>query len=182
VEPGYSIVAALPGHVRRLPAIERAAAALFPAEDLAHELRDKTYSEGEYDRARREGRLWVALSPGAEPVGFALVGPLDGALHLWEVDVHPEHGRRGIGAALVRRVLEWAREQGLPAVTLTTFGHLRWNAPFYQRLGFARLGPEELGPGLAAVLRREAEQGLDPAKRVAMRARLGGGGAHEEPA
>jgi len=51
------------------------------------------------------------------PVGFALVEILDGAAHLEEIDVHPAHGRRGLGSALVRAVCEWARQSELSAVT-----------------------------------------------------------------
>ncbi|WP_433349251.1 hypothetical protein [Micromonospora sp. CA-111912] len=44
-----------------------------------------------------------------------------------------------------------------------------WNAPYYARCGFCELMPEELTPGLTAVLAAEAGLGLDPAARVAMR-------------
>ena len=50
------------------------------------------------------------------------------------------------------RVVAWARTRRLPAVTLTTFRHLPWNAPFYQRLGFRILSSHERTPGLAEVL------------------------------
>ena len=38
--------------------------------------------------------------------------------------------------------------------------------------GFVALRPEDLSPGLKAKLAREAERGLDPARRVAMAKRL----------
>lgn len=102
-------------------------------------------------------------------MGFALLVPLDEHIHLEELDVHPDHGRRGLGRQLVQAVVEWAREAGYPAITLTTFRHLAWNAPFYRRLGFADMDQAALTRGLRALLKHEADSGLDPAKRVAMR-------------
>ena len=89
-----------------------------------------------------------------------------------EMDVLPEHGRRGLGAALVGAVVAWARRRGHHGVTLTTFRHLPWNGPFYRRLGFEALSESELTPQLAEHLHAEADAGLDPARRVAMRLAL----------
>lgn len=166
---GHRIVLARPEDLLWLPDVERAAASLFPAEDLAPALRDHTTGSDVLETARAEGRLWVALDGSSRPVGFALAEELDGAGHLVELDVHPDHGRRGLGRRLLAAVLDWCRAENLPACTLTTFSHLAWNAPFYASAGFRILGPDELTPGLAAHLDEEATSGLDPDKRVAMR-------------
>jgi GNAT superfamily N-acetyltransferase len=72
-------------------------------------------------------------------VGFALVKMLaDDLPHLEEIDVHPSHGRRGLGTALVREVCEWATLRGHVMLTLTTFRAVAWNLPFYARLGSRR--------------------------------------------
>ena len=89
------------------------------------------------------------------------------------MDVHPNHGRLGIGAALVRTVICWARAEGHPTVTLTTFRHLPWNAPFYRRLGFLDVPDEDLSAELAQHLDNEERNGLDRSKRVAMRLVVG---------
>jgi GNAT superfamily N-acetyltransferase len=170
----YAIVPAEPRHAARLPGIERAAAPLFPEEDLSPEAWAAVTEPATFARAAAEGRLWVALDADAEPVGFALVGTVDGLPHLQEMDVHPDHARLGIGRRLVETVLATAREAGHPAVTLTTFRHLPWNAPFYARCGFRELRDDELGPGLRQVLDDEAASGLDSRKRVAMRCDLVG--------
>jgi GNAT superfamily N-acetyltransferase len=167
-----TIVVAQPSHVPQLPGIELAAAALFPVGDLPEPLRTDTTSLEELLDAQRAGRLWVALSGTREPIGMALVGIVDGLPHLEELDVRPEYGRRGVGASLVRTVQAWALEAGSQAISLTTFSHLPWNAPFYERLGFRPLSTDELTPGLRAILIEEARQGLDPAKRVAMRCEI----------
>jgi GNAT superfamily N-acetyltransferase len=107
------------------------------------------------------------------PVGFALVEMLAaGRPHLEEIDVHPDHGRRGVGAALVRAVCAWARSAGYEDITLTTFRAVPWNMPFYQRLGFEEIRDDALRPELVAVVRDETARGLDPGGRVVMRHRL----------
>jgi GNAT superfamily N-acetyltransferase len=98
---------------------------------------------------------------------------LDGSAHLHEMDVLPDHGRRGLGGALVERIARWARDAGFRTLTLTTFRHLAWNAPFYTRLGFEEIPAAEIGPELRDALDEEAAAGLDPGKRLAMRRTLG---------
>ena len=106
------------------------------------------------------------------PVGFAVATLLDGCPHLYELDVLPEHGRQGLGRALVLHVGGWAAAAGFASITLTTFRHLAWNAPFYASVGFAEIVEPELSSGMRATLAKEAENGLDPRKRVAMKLAL----------
>lgn len=167
---GYEILPARLAHAPLLPALERAAAALFPAEDLTPEDRHEVTPVADLEAASREGRLWVAVDERGSPVGFALGDTLDGVAHLAELDVHPDHGRQGLGRALVARVVAWARSRGYEAVTLTTFRHLPFNAPFYESAGFRILEEGEITQGLAEVLEEEEAQGLS--KRVAMRLEL----------
>jgi predicted N-acetyltransferase YhbS len=88
--------------------------------------------------------------------------------HLEELDVLPSHGRRGLGAALVRTACDWAAASGYARITLTTFRAVPWNMPFYARLGFTEIPRRLLRPELAAVVAAEARRGLDPAARVVM--------------
>jgi len=76
--------------------------------------------------------------------------------------------RRGIGTALVRAVCAWSTGNGYPQLTLTTFRAVRWNMPFYSRLGFVEIPPDKLPPQLAAVVAQEAARGLLPTARVVM--------------
>jgi GNAT superfamily N-acetyltransferase len=123
----------------------------------------------DFEAAQRDGTLWVARDEHGAPVGFALVERLGAEFHLEEMDVLPEHGRRGIGTALVRAVCDWAARKGSASVTLCTFRDIPWNAPFYQRLGFRSLDLHELPPALRERMREEAEHGLTWEHRVAMR-------------
>ncbi|HEX3648343.1 MAG TPA: GNAT family N-acetyltransferase [Pseudonocardiaceae bacterium] len=98
---------------------------------------------------------------------------VDGNAHLASLGVHPDHGRRGVGSALLAAACDLAADAGKPAVTLTTFVDLPWNAPFYAGRGFVVLPPESWGPGLRDVWAAEARAGIVVAPRTAMIRRLG---------
>jgi GNAT superfamily N-acetyltransferase len=115
------------------------------------------------------GRAWVAADADGAPVGYILVEAVDGAAHIEQVSVAPDHQGQGLGRALIERAAHWAAGQDMIALTLTTFGHIPWNRPLYEHLCFRVLADDELGPGLRAVRQSEAAHGLDPALRVAMR-------------
>jgi GNAT superfamily N-acetyltransferase len=164
----YEIAASRPGDLPLLPAIELAAATLLAGHAPASVLAETT-SLADLEEARQRGQLWVALSAGV-PVGFAHVEVIEpGIAHLEEIDVHPEHGRRGLGRRLVIAVCRWAATNGYSWVTLTTFRDVRWNMPFYERLGFEEIPPTELSPALLSVIEDETRRGLHPRRRVAMR-------------
>jgi len=168
----YAIQPARPRDVSLLPDIELAAARLL-AGHAPESVLTETTGEPELARAQAAGRLFVALAAD-EPVGFAHLTVLEpGAVHLEEVDVHPDHGRRRLGTRLVTAACDWARLAGYGSVTLTTFRDVPWNMPFYARLGFEEIGPREMGTALERVMRDEARRGLDRDRRVAMRLRLG---------
>lgn len=165
----YEIGPAAPEDVLLLPRIEREACELFRQVPGIADLPLYLTPARDFDAAQRDGTLWVARLAGGAPVGFALVEWLGDERHLEELDVLPEHGRKGLGTALVRRVCDWTVANGGPSLTLCTFREVPWNAPFYERLGFRRLGPAELTPALRQRISEEAERGLGLEHRVAMR-------------
>ena len=157
-----------PGGSPRLSAIELAAARLLEGH-APESVLNETTSLDVLEKAQREGRLWVALADGV-PVGFAHVELTErNSVHLEEIDVHPDHGRRGLGTRLVLRVCHWAASNGYGAVTLTTFRDVPWNMPFYARLGFAVVAPEKVSVPLRAIVEDETRRGLDPSRRVVMK-------------
>ena len=159
-------------HLLAIPAIEIAAAAMFPEADLPVEVRYLVTEDELLRQAQSEARLWVALTDDRTPVGFAMADIVDGVAHLDELDVLPEFARQGIGTRLVRTVIDWARSGDFPAVTLITFRHLPWNAPFYEKMGFVRMEPAELGEELAFLLAEEGTAGIDVRKRLCMQLEL----------
>jgi GNAT superfamily N-acetyltransferase len=166
--PTYAIRAARLEDLPRLAAIELAAAQLLTGYAPESVLNETTTSEA-LKEAQGDGHVWVALADDV-PVGFALVELVESrALHLEEIDVHPAHGRRGLGKKLVLQVCEWAAQHGYESVTLTTFRDVPWNMPFYARLGFAIVPSEQLSADLRAIVDAEARRGLDPSRRVVMK-------------
>ena len=167
---GYSIRRARPDEFAALPAIERAAAEQFRATSFAG-MADASLSSVALDPVR--DHIWVAVSASERPVGFAIVHLHDDEAHLHELDVHPDHARRGLGTGLIRAVADWARQQSATAVTLSTFRDIPWNAPYYARLGFMPLAEPELNPALRAIRQAEADAGLPVAERICMQLTLG---------
>jgi GNAT superfamily N-acetyltransferase len=167
-----SIRAPRPDELERLRDIERAAGQLFAAAGLpdiaAHEP-DSVESLAEYVDV---GHAWVIAKDDVVVVGYAVVDIVDGLAHLEQLSVHPDWGGQGLGAQLLEHLCEWARAQHFAAVTLTTFNHLAWNAPFYAAHGFRVLDEDELGPELGRLREEEAKAGLDPTLRVCMQRRL----------
>lgn len=92
------------------------------------------------DRAFEAGFLLVAGRPAS---GFAQVLEIEGDAHLQMLAVRRDHGRQGIGTALVRAAMEEARRRGHRRLTLSTYRDVPWNAPFYARLGFEELTRDE---------------------------------------
>jgi GNAT superfamily N-acetyltransferase len=167
----YRITAARPADLPLLPAIELAAARLL-AGHAPESVLAETTSQEVLLRVQSNGRLWVALADDV-PVGFAHVEIFEpGSAHIDEIDVHPGHGRRGLGTSLVTAVCSWAANIGYDAVTLTTFRDVPWNMPFYAQLGFGVIPPAQLTPALLAVVQDETRRGLDPERRVVMRRAL----------
>jgi GNAT superfamily N-acetyltransferase len=108
---------------------------------------------------------------GRPPVGFVLVGEVDGLAHVEELGVIPKWMGQGLGSRLLERAVEWARAKGYPAITLTTFADVPWNAPFYAARGFVEVA--DPSPGLVAVREHERALGLDDVgRRIVMRREL----------
>jgi len=163
----YRVELARPDQTGLLAEIERAAAQLFPEDVLTPEVRQNTVPHEQLENAQAEGRLWIAATDSGTVVGFAIAAREFNAAYLQEIDVHPDHQRKGLGRRLIGEVIRWARMQQLSCVLLTTFEHVPWNAPFYKRLGFETLAEHELTGDLLARLQFEQSQGMWD--RVAMR-------------
>jgi GNAT superfamily N-acetyltransferase len=166
-----SIRAPRPDELEALRTIERAAGNTFRAVGMDDIAEHEPAAAEELAAYLEAGRAWVVCEEDV-PVGYALVDVVDEEAHLEQLSVRPESGRRGLGAALLGHVCRWARDKGFGAVTLTTFEHVPWNAPYYGRHGFRVLADDELGPELRRQRAQEAAHGLDPALRVCMRREL----------
>ena len=157
-----------PGDLPALVDIEREAGGLFRAVDMAAIADDDPGSVAELAVYQSDGRVWVSVDDDDRPVAYLVAEVVDGHAHIEQVSVRPSHARRGLGSALIETLAAWARARGLPALTLTTFAAVPWNAPYYERLRFRVLADAELGAGLRAIRQAEAARGLDAWPRVAM--------------
>ncbi|HMG49604.1 MAG TPA: GNAT family N-acetyltransferase [Inquilinus sp.] len=168
-EGAYRIRPGRPDEVDAVRAIEVAAASLFRGVGLPQIAASAPSEMAEVLLRARTGRLLVTVDAADRPVAFALFSEIDGTLHIEELDVDPGHGRRGLGAALIARIDAIARDRGLPALTLSTFRDVPWNAPYYAKLGFVPIPDGDLGPGLAAIREMIATKGVDVVPRLFMR-------------
>jgi GNAT superfamily N-acetyltransferase len=162
----YKIRRANPAEMKLLPAIEQAACEMFLETQYA-DVPDGINTSEQIDLSR--DKVWVAieLQTGAT-VGFAIAYLMEESVYLSELDVHPNHGRRGIGRRLIEAVIAWAREQSVSSITLITFADIPWNGPFYARLGFRTLNRDSVSPTLQDLLKAEAAAGLPMTNRICM--------------
>lgn len=166
----YTILPATPQHLPYLPSIEAAAGELFPIEDLPEPLRSISLLPEDFENALNKNLLWVVVDESNLPIAFLLARVIDGCIHIAEFDVHPAHGRRGVGSQLLNYVLAVAKQRAFQAVTLTTFEHLPWNAPYYSKHGFEVIEADKIGDELAQIIKKEKAFGMR--RRVAMKMKL----------
>jgi GNAT superfamily N-acetyltransferase len=152
--------------------IERAAGRLFADIGMPEVAEDEPLPLDALARYCHAGGAWVATDTTDVPVGYLLSDTVDGNLHIEQVSVHPRSARRRVGQRLIDHLADQATAAGIPALTLTTFADVPWNAPYYARCGFVTLDDDVLSPGLKAIRQREAEHGLDRWPRVCMRREL----------
>lgn len=169
MRPGMSIRRPREHELPLLREIEARAGAPFVEIGMQEIADDEPPSLEELERASAAHQLWVSVDEDDAPWAYIFALTLDGCLHIEQVSVDPRGARRGLGRELIDHVAEEAQDKGCPAVTLTTFRDVPWNAPYYERLGFRVLDEAELGSELGAVRREEKERGLDRWPRVAMR-------------
>jgi len=165
---GYRIRLATASELDACVAIERRAAVRFERVGLAEVMATVVTPAGVLEKGLSERGLFVAVDASDAPVGFALVTTLDGEAHLLELDVLPEHGRKGLGRTLVIAALAWGHERGLPRLSLSTLDFVPWNAPFYASLGFRVLADDELSEGLKKSRVEDRARGLPADGRVIM--------------
>ena len=148
--------------------VERAAGVAFRDVGMQAVAEDEPLSVEELAVFQRDARAWVATDDQDRPVGYLIAEVVDGGGYVEQVSVHPTHARQGLGRVLLDAAAAWAWSQGLCALMLTTFAHVPWNAPYYGRLGFRVMAPQELSEGLCRIRAVEAARGLDAWPRVTM--------------
>jgi GNAT superfamily N-acetyltransferase len=132
---GYLVRPVRPDELALLPALEAAADTMFEPLGLGPYLAPGT--------TEAFAAALVVLAVGDPPVGLCRIDAVGDGAHLEQLSVHPDHGRRGIGRALLRGACEWARAHGYHELTLATYRDIAWNGPFYASEGFVEIGPAD---------------------------------------
>jgi GNAT superfamily N-acetyltransferase len=163
----YSIREANQDDYSALPLIEQAASTLF----LETGYKDLASGPNVSEHIDAADRVWVT-EVDDRVVAFALAKIFDDVAHIHEIDVHPQHARRGLGRALITHIARWSRIHGIKSLTLTTFNDVPWNGPYYARLGFVIVDPSLGNAHLNSILEAEAALGWPMEHRVAMQLML----------
>ena len=138
--------------------IDRKGTALLADHGFPSLLDEPAPALGRYRDWLAEHIVFVAADRLNRPVGFSVATDRLGGeasvhyLHLLVVD--PAHGRRGIGAALLEANASRARWAYQPAIALSTFRAVPFNAPFYRRHGFHDVDVAAADPALRAQFAR----------------------------
>ncbi|MGX9699811.1 GNAT family N-acetyltransferase [Janthinobacterium lividum] len=167
----YAIRAATGADLPLLAQVERSAATLFAhaGPELAWLAQGEPLPLSTLQMLQQHGGVWVAADGQDRPSGFLAAQPLDGQWFIVELSVALPHQRQGLGARLLDAAAAHAQALGCACLTLSTYRHLPWNAPYYARHGFSAIEAAALGAGHALKLAREAQDGHDPALRCLMR-------------
>jgi GNAT superfamily N-acetyltransferase len=169
----YRIRTAEPRELLLLRKIEDDASTRFLGLGLIEdESSDSSFPLDELARLIEKRQVWVVCPGDNVPVGMILASGRDGLGYVEELDVLPEHGKRGLGSRLLEHACSWAKEKNYPAIALSTFSTVPWNAPFYRRRGFRDLAEDEWTASMPEIRKREIELGLKADARVFMRREL----------
>lgn len=60
----------------------------------------------------------IAVDYEDNPVGFAVVMVMGDRIHLHELFIAPEHGRKGLGTKLIETIIQFAKSSGFIGVIL----------------------------------------------------------------
>lgn len=160
---------AAPNDAAELPEIERSSGAIFQTvSGLEWIADDDVQSEDRHLELILRGFSLVAEQPGHGIIAFLNGERTSDGLHLWQIAVHQDYQRQGIGRRLFEEARRIAAQHGIRSLTLTTFRDVPWNQTYYRRLGFSTLQETSLTPHLRKVLADEARAGLPMDCRCAM--------------
>jgi GNAT superfamily N-acetyltransferase len=164
----YQIRKAKNDDIAKLGDIEHAAAQVFTGVGLQWLADGDNVKVDELFDTCNAGTLWVAVGGDDEPMGFLAGHVLEEFLYIAEISVAPNCQRKGLSRALILAAEGFAVEKKLHGLSLTTYTHLSWNAPYYRKLGFVVVESDAVGPRLLEKLAVEIASGHDPSHRCVM--------------
>lgn len=166
---GYRIRMMEPGEAPRLLAISLAGDALLIKAGRGELAKAAPVPLDDFVRFLIAHEIFVAFEKASgEPVGFAAARDIADLYWLSALSVDPDHGRQGIGAALLEAVTQRARWFFHRALGLTTYVDIAFNRPFYEHHGFMTVARKDLDGMLEARLVEETPPGAAVQDRVVM--------------
>jgi GNAT superfamily N-acetyltransferase len=170
---GFTIREALASEIGLLDAIDDDASLLYVEHGVRFELGSgHVFALAELERWSRSaelGRAFLAVDGSGMGLGFAALDLVDGEPYLDQLSVRRRAMRRGIGGSLLARCADWARGAGGSAIWLTTYGHVPFNRPYYERHGYAVVPETAWGSGIAHHIDEQRRYLPAPTQLVAMR-------------
>jgi GNAT superfamily N-acetyltransferase len=162
----------LPQDIELLIDIDNDASALFENAglhlDAATDLEITLAARDRWQKCLSAGTVLIGSGQSGDVKGFAAVGTRDAAPYLDQLSVRACFMRQGIGTELLYAAMTMAMQAGGHVLWLTTYNHLSWNRPYYERHGFAVIPAERCGKQMRAELRFEHRLLPDPQHRVVM--------------
>jgi len=84
---------------------------------------------------------WVIVrEPGSHVVGYIIFWKIGEEVQVNNIAVHPDFRRRGLGEALLRKVISWVKQQGAQYITLEVRQSNLAAQALYFKLGFKPVG------------------------------------------
>jgi GNAT superfamily N-acetyltransferase len=159
---------ATPDLIEQAVAIDDDACTLYETVGLRFDIApDHPFALSEHARwlaAMQRGDGWFAETS-AGRVGLLVLAVAGGVRNLEQLSVRRDSMRQGIGRRLLAHAIEWA---GAEPLWLTTYAHLPWNRPFYERHGFTVVPERDCPRAVAADLAQQRRWLPAPEQRIAM--------------
>ena len=92
------------------------------------------------DELTNDLALWLVALEGETVVGYVGSQTVLGWTDMMNVAVHPEHRRRGIGEALIRKLMEMLVACNCECLTLEVRASNQGAIALYEKLGFTEVG------------------------------------------
>lgn len=160
---GISLRRAKAEDAPQLQALERRAAARFHTVGMPAVARSEPVPESRLIEAAHADRLlMLEQDNGRQAIGMLLWRPVAAWLWIEELDIDPEWAGRRLGRTLLWQALLRSQQDQMAGLALTTFRHVPWNAPYYERLGFQECPADRLPSEFAEILRSEAARFPQP--------------------
>ena len=100
----------------------------------------------DYDKLIAEGVVYV-IAPEDTIIGVLVIWPVDDALLIENICVHPDQQRAGIGHKLIDFAEQKARAAGLKLMRLYTNQKFEVNQAYYRKLGYIETRRETTADG-----------------------------------